>query len=573
MQDYQDLLDQAYDFLNNERYGDALKSFNRAFQLQPGETEPLVQMALVFKAQGDADGAVGLLNKAVEIGPPDAFVLLNLGLLYYEAGHYGQSEASLQEAVEIIEHGTASLRDQLIEGDFESSEAIRAQCDELDETAGFARKLLIDIRTREHESPQAGADAAKKQLFESAVENEKRDNTQAAMEDYEHVLAIDENDLRARLNLATLRNAEGSREDALEHLVIVKTALETQVEVITAGGHDLAESINETPAALLDNIRVVLEHATLLHDQIKLRLMFAEAASRRIERSKVERHLPALAQGKPIRIGVLVTLWKRHALADLVLSRCNSIREQLAPLVELELTAVGSEGETSRRLAEQNGFRYIEQPNDPLGAKRNAGLRTLADRDLDAVAFIDSDDFVSERLFTTYAVALRAGYAVLGLLDMHILDLESLRACYWPGYGPKGGRKGETLGMARCVNRDLLDRLDWNLWENSLNRRLDGSMVEHLAAHLLDDPDQFPIGTISTLEHGITAIDVKTHTNLWSFDQMVSGVESVHQIAPMELLKDHFSDREAGRLLSMSDAANQVSRLLAAGSEIDGLAA
>jgi hypothetical protein len=301
--------------------------------------------------------------------------------------------------------------------------------------------------------------------------------------------------------------------------------------------------------------------------------MFSEAASRKITRQQVEQFLPAVREGERVRIGVLITLWKRPGLADLVLSRCKSIKEKLSPLVDLEVLVVGSEGEASRVLAAANGFEYLECVNNPLGAKYNAGLRVLKDRDVDAVVLVGSDDFVDHQLFSTYAAGLRAGYALLGILDMYLFDLENLRTCYWPGYGPKGGRQGESLGLGRCISRPLLDQVNWTLWDDALNRRLDGSMIEHLAPHLLASPERFPLGTFSIREHGISAIDVKSDINLWSFDEMVSALQDVHYLQPIAFLDEHFETDEAGRLLSMSEGANRISQLLTNAPERKNLAA
>ncbi len=601
MQQYQRLLDRAYEFIIEERHGAALQSFNQAYQLKPDETQPLVQMALLFSKLGDAEGAADLLRKAAEIDPGNANVLLHLGLLQYENGRLDEAEASLQDAVEIIDGGTRSVRARLMEGADEGGEAIRAQCDDLDETADYARELLREIRkqtrgrstttiepsdsrssrksatvpdvervttpplvasTRGERRSKADL-SAKEELLESAAKSHKLGRTEQAMEYYERVLTIDEEDFRARLNIASILNDDGRREEALRHVVHAKSNLERQVQAFAIAKPQGGTTAGETHALLAD-LRVLLEQVNRTHDQIRLRLMFADSAGRRIDRAEVERRLPTLGKGKRIRIGVLVTLWKRHALADLVLSRCRSIRDNLAPIVELELMAVGSEGEVSRSLAERNGFGYLERPNNPLGAKRNAGLRALKRFDLDAVAFVDSDDFVNERLFTTYAIGLQAGYAVLGLLDMYVLDLDTLRACYWPGYGPKGGREGETLGLGRCVNRALLDRLDWKLWDDTLNRRLDGSMIEHLASEVVANPEQFPLGTISIREHDVTAVDVKTGTNLWSFDHMIAVLRTPQHVPPVDLIERFFTEPEAARMLSMSAAANQVTSWLAA---------
>ena len=59
-------------------------------------------------------------------------------------------------------------------------------------------------------------------------------------------------------------------------------------------------------------------------------------------------------------------------------------------MIDLELIAVGSEGDKSQQLCENHGFAYVEHDNMPLNRKYNAASRLAQESNPDAVYRIDS---------------------------------------------------------------------------------------------------------------------------------------------------------------------------------------
>ena len=66
------------------------------------------------------------------------------------------------------------------------------------------------------------------------------------------------------------------------------------------------------------------------------------------------------------RVTLITAVWKRHYLTGLVLNRFRNIKAELADMIDLELIAVGSEGDKSQELCENYGFAYVEYDNMPL---------------------------------------------------------------------------------------------------------------------------------------------------------------------------------------------------------------
>ena len=246
---------------------------------------------------------------------------------------------------------------------------------------------------------------------------------------------------------------------------------------------------------------------------------------------------------RPPTLALLTCLWQRHALTDLVLGWYHRVQRELSGRCDLALLAVGSEGATSRSLAADNGFEYIEFPNSPLGAKWNAGLAALAEQRPDAVVISGSDDVLSVNLFERYAEAITSGTKYLGLHDMYFLDLLTRRFCFWPGYGP-GPRQGDPLGLGRCLHVDLLDEVNWQLWDPHLNRSLDASMSKRLAP-LLEDGDRWPSKILRCRQLGAGAVGMKSTVNIWSFFAVVRNCEvqyaDVDSVLP-ELFPPDFID-------------------------------
>ncbi len=216
------------------------------------------------------------------------------------------------------------------------------------------------------------------------------------------------------------------------------------------------------------------------------------------------------------RIGILTCMWQRPELTEVVLTHYNDLKEQVRGEAELVMYAVGSEGDTSRIIAERNGFNYVEWPNQPLGAKWNAGLRAMRDEAIDAVLIVGSDDLINAPLIELYVQELARGKKFLGILDMYFFDIITRRLMHWKGYTNE--RKGEVIGLGRCIHRDILEATNWTIWEDWRKSSLDYSMLLVLADVLKPVYDQGQASFFYSQDHGIAALDVKLSHNINSFD-------------------------------------------------------
>ena len=213
-----------------------------------------------------------------------------------------------------------------------------------------------------------------------------------------------------------------------------------------------------------------------------------------------------------MRIGVLTTLWRRHALARIVLDHYAHL-----DLFSVRL-AVGSEGEESRALAEGCGWEYMEHPNHPLSDKWNAGMEALKGR-VDAVMIVGSDDIVTERAIRMLTRSVEDGCDAVGLKDLYYYDTRDGKAYY-------GERNNPGAGMT--VAASALDRVGWKPWDSGLNRYLDRSFTNRMQTKAY--PCKFKY-LKNCREQAADLVDIKSDTNMWSLEQLAAATERVHPVS------------------------------------------
>jgi hypothetical protein len=216
------------------------------------------------------------------------------------------------------------------------------------------------------------------------------------------------------------------------------------------------------------------------------------------------------------RILALTAVWRRPALTELVLKSYLRTKEAVAGEIELELLAVGSEGEFSRDLCRGCGWEYVEHANEPLSYKWNAGIRGAEAYNPDAVVLVGSDAFLSQATFPAYIRRLEEGFDFFGFRDLYFFDPSHSRLGYWGGYEhtAQKDRAGEPIGCGRCFSRRLLDRMKWSLWpkEPRVNTLLDRLALNFAKVHGFR-PRAWTMG-----ELGAWGVEIKTGFNLTPFD-------------------------------------------------------
>ncbi len=92
----------------------ARAAFRRAMEIAPGQTAPLLHMALFLEDDGDSAGAAALLARARALQPEDASLARTHGEVLLRAGRREEARAALEEALRLDPHDAESRR--LLEG-------------------------------------------------------------------------------------------------------------------------------------------------------------------------------------------------------------------------------------------------------------------------------------------------------------------------------------------------------------------------------------------------------------------------------------------------------------------------
>lgn len=263
----------------------------------------------------------------------------------------------------------------------------------------------------------------------------------------------------------------------------------------------------------------------------------------------------------PFVVVLYMCIWKRPLLTRFVLRHYVSLQKPLLEDhgIELRIFIAGSDNIETALLASTYNVDFVVVPNRPLGAKHNRGLRAIRDyyREIglsvgDVVAISGSDDIINGHFFVHVKhLFLEKHMHIVGLKDVHFMELNTTRLLYTKGYRSARNPVGDTVGCGRVFSWAILDTLDWTLWDWDRDSSLDQSSVRRI---LQSVPQIAEISTaIPGNDRGIVAIDIKTDAfekgaNIWRFDQIVAGSKNKGPLHTFEerdskhVLEDTFGD-------------------------------
>ena len=176
------------------------------------------------------------------------------------------------------------------------------------------------------------------------------------------------------------------------------------------------------------------------------------------------------------KILVVTAIYGRHDLARIVLNHYNQLRSKF----DLQLLAIGSEGDKSRQLCEAWGWNYIEFPNNPLSQKFNRLFQEAEQYDFDFMVLVGSDDLISEEIFSYYEKTVtKTTKHLLGLKDLYFYSIQRDEALHFQGYPSPPSPK--TIGAGRCFSRYILGAVKFRPWaDEKLPRGLDSCCSKYL---------------------------------------------------------------------------------------------
>ena len=126
-------------------------------------------------------------------------------------------------------------------------------------------------------------------------------------------------------------------------------------------------------------------------------------------------------------------------------------------------------------VAEMAGAEFITvQDIIPLGKKWQIALDRAKKYNPDSVLYMGSSDWVSANWCEVLQKDLDDGYAMSGTKGIYFLDIQpknEKRMIWWGGY--KEDRGNEPIGTGRLFSREILDVLDWRLFDITKDSSID----------------------------------------------------------------------------------------------------
>jgi hypothetical protein len=168
---------------------------------------------------------------------------------------------------------------------------------------------------------------------------------------------------------------------------------------------------------------------------------------------------------------------------------------------------------------EENGVPYIQHENI-LGAKWNAGFSWLRDK-CDYVLYVGSCDFPTDSWCETMIKHLENnGADMVGKKDFYMLDISMYgirRGCYWSGYDNSEGRINETIGCGRVLSAGILDKIDWQPFNNDAVKSMDWTMQKKV--------DNAGGKTVCVVDGSIHCLSFSCHkwAHMHAFNRMYYG--------------------------------------------------
>lgn len=210
-------------------------------------------------------------------------------------------------------------------------------------------------------------------------------------------------------------------------------------------------------------------------------------------------------QPKTPKILVATLIWQRFDLFKKLFYHYQNLG--------LDVLAIGSEGDISKKVCDNLGCAYVEHPNEPFGSKLNRRIDYfLEHNDYTHILLVGSDDFVDQVVLNTILENI-PNYDIISWSDLYYLDDETGEILYSEGYKNHPTRKGEPIAPGRCISKKVIRELRGQLWDQHITKSPDF----HSWLKLRKFPRQ---KMFSCRDIGGIILDVKTPDNKNSFEKV-----------------------------------------------------
>lgn len=164
-------------------------------------------------------------------------------------------------------------------------------------------------------------------------------------------------------------------------------------------------------------------------------------------------------------------------------------REELFPItikrlcqqegVRMDVVVVCDTASEFALVLKSGGVPILAWEGMTLGAKWQMGINFASQQKPDAIMIVGSGNWFTNSWCATI-FPLLDGYDVIGSEEMYVYHIREKDRIllHWGGYHTS--RRGDILGAGRMISRRILDKVDWQIYDTSLNGGLDKSMTKIL---------------------------------------------------------------------------------------------
>ncbi len=222
-----------------------------------------------------------------------------------------------------------------------------------------------------------------------------------------------------------------------------------------------------------------------------------------------------------------------------VLGRLPLIKHTINRLYKkngVDLVICVGQSEPERILCEHLDAVFVKYPNKPLAAKWNYGFKLAKQYQPDSVLFVGSSDWLEDD-YVKNAFKYINDFDLIGTLGCYMLDIKVKakikRLVHWPGYG-KGERMEEPIGIGRLISQRVLDKINWEPFENKMDHSLDWTMWNRILR---------VGGKVKVIEAKSMAISTDAWPNKHTFENHWNNKYPSERILDIDLFcKEHFNE-------------------------------
>lgn len=204
---------------------------------------------------------------------------------------------------------------------------------------------------------------------------------------------------------------------------------------------------------------------------------------------------------QPITILTFTPAWLRPQVLEICLQGIKRLKEYAPERFNIIPLIIVSESSAAYQ-AIKYGFNWIITNNNPLGAKKNYGLRhAMENFKFDYLMEIGSDDLVTNEYLDLVEPLMIQAEPQITPCDVHFIDTITGETGYW--------KTEKVLGAARLIHRSALEKFapNYKLWRDELNRGMDtcswqALLMKNTGNHIVDTK-----GTVYTF-------DIKSRVNI-----------------------------------------------------------